>query len=80
MKATNRYLVLGIVSLLLSLVMLMWALQTAWLGSFPGRENQPYAWWALGQLVVGVGLLVGAVISFIKVRRARRGNAKDVGS
>ena len=63
----------GVLAILLSLVMFWWALQTAWLGSFPGREAQPYGLWALLQLTVGIALVVAAVGAF---RRARRVNPR----
>ena len=68
MKNRALVVVVGVMAILLSLVMFSWALQSAWLGSFPGREGQPYALWALAQLVAGLALFAGGVTAFVKAR------------
>lgn len=73
MKGRGRLAIGGVLSILLSLVMLSWALQTAWLGSFPGREGQPYALWALAQLVTGLALLIGGVVALYRAVKGSPG-------
>jgi hypothetical protein len=61
----------GVVGVLAALTFLWWAIQTAWLGSFPGRNIESYSQWALVQLLACVGSLVLAVLAFVKSARSR---------
>jgi hypothetical protein len=57
MKTWLRWL-LTIFLLAIFCVFLMWAVQTAWLGSFPDRDKSKYAIWAVCQLG-------GAIVSIV---------------
>lgn len=54
--------VLTIALLLVAAVFLMWAMQTAWLGSFPGKDKAKYSMWAALQLG---GAVVAAVVPIV---------------
>ena len=41
---------LTIVLLVVAAIFLIWAIQTAWLGSFPERDKAKYSMWAAWQL------------------------------
>ena len=56
--------------LLLSGYFFLWFIQTAWLGSFPGRDVAYYARWAYTQLGTSALLLVAAVVVAVKGRRS----------
>jgi hypothetical protein len=71
MKARTGYIISAIGALLLALVFFWWAIQTAWLGSFPGRDTEQYAFWAYTQLAAAILFLVIAAIAFLKARKAR---------
>jgi hypothetical protein len=47
----------------------LWFIQTAWLGSFPGRDVAFYARWAYSQLAASLVLLIMAVVVGVKGRR-----------
>ena len=47
-----------------------WAIQTIWLGSFPGRDVEAYSSWATAQLATSAACLVFAVVAFVKSARA----------
>lgn len=49
----------------LALYFFMWFIQTAWLGSFPGRNVSYYAFWAYSQLAASILLFLFACISLI---------------
>jgi hypothetical protein len=59
----------AILSLLAAIVFFWWFIQTAWLGSFPGRDLVYYSFWAYSQLAAAVVLLAFAVFAFVKVGR-----------
>jgi hypothetical protein len=46
---------------LLALYFFWWMIQTAWLGSFPGRDVEVYSRWALWQFLASVTFLVLAI-------------------
>jgi hypothetical protein len=54
---------------LLALIFMWWAMQTAWLGSFPGRDIARYTLYFWFQLGIAVLLLLGSVLL---IRRALR--------
>lgn len=51
-------------------VFLRWAIQTAWLGSFPDRDKAKYSMWAALQL--GAALVFAVIPLVLWVRRWRR--------
>jgi hypothetical protein len=61
----------GVFGVLAAFVFLWWAIQTVWLGSFPGRDVESYSLWALVQLLACVGSLILAVLAFVKSARSR---------
>jgi methionine sulfoxide reductase heme-binding subunit len=66
--------VLTVVMLIAAYVFLMWAIQTAWLGSFPNKDKEKYAVWAAWQLAGAVvSLLIPAVLWFVHRRKNRSG-------
>jgi hypothetical protein len=46
-------------------------IQTAWLGSFPGRDIELYTRWTYMQLAASIAFLVAAIASFVKAWRIR---------
>jgi hypothetical protein len=58
----------------MSLFFVMWGIQTAWLGSFPGRDHATYSLWALMQFGAAVVIAVVPVIGWILLKR--RNSAK----
>jgi hypothetical protein len=74
MKIWVRWL-LTVFLLAISCVFLMWAVQTAWLGSFPDRDKSKYATWAalqLGGAIVFALIPVGIWISHWRKVRSKR--------
>ena len=71
MKKKTKYWIAVVACVLLALYFFMWAIQTAWLGSFPGRDIEAYTRWTYMQLVVSIAFLVAAIVSFIKAWRYR---------
>ena len=55
---------------LLALYFFWWFIQTAWLGSFPGRDISYFAFWAYTQLGVSVICLAAAIWCFVRALRA----------
>jgi uncharacterized membrane protein (DUF485 family) len=56
-------------------IFLMWAVQTAWLGSFPDRDKSKYGTWAalqLGGAIVSALILAGIWISRWRKIRSER--------
>jgi uncharacterized membrane protein len=47
-----------------------WSIQTAWLGSFPGRDVEKYALWAYSQLACAVLALIFAIVCFVKAKKS----------
>ncbi len=47
----------------------LWAIQTAWLGSFPGRDVELYRLRTYSQLAASVFFLVAALVVGIRYRR-----------
>ena len=66
------WLLAGIVAILAALVFLWWAIQTVWLGSFPGRDTELYSRWAAIQFVLFMASLVLAIVAFVKHGRRSR--------
>ena len=58
--------VLTIALLLIAGVFLMWAIQTAWLGSFPDRNKAKYSRWAALQLGAAVAFAVIPLVLWIR--------------
>jgi len=55
-----------------SLYFALWFLQTAWLGSFPGRDVAYYSRWSLIQFCVAVAFALAALLLAVALyRRAR---------
>ena len=64
--------VLTVLMLIAAYVFLTWAMQTAWLGSFPNKDKEKYAVWAAWQLAGAVvSLLIPAVLWFMYWRKKR---------
>jgi hypothetical protein len=63
------WLLTAILSMLGMLIFFWWFVQTAWLGSFPGRSVAVYAFWAYTQPGISVAFLILAVYAFIKIGR-----------
>ncbi|HXU52608.1 MAG TPA: hypothetical protein VN789_11230, partial [Casimicrobiaceae bacterium] len=68
-SASTRWLLAAVAALILALVFLWWSIQTAWLGSFPGRNIVDYSILAYLQLAVGIGSFIFAIYSFVRVGR-----------
>ena len=66
------WLVAGISCVLAAFIFLWWAIETLWLGSFPGRDAEGYAQWAIVQLALSGGFIAVAVIAFVRVGRKPR--------
>jgi len=47
----------------------MWTIQTAWLGSFPGRDIDKYTLWAFLQLAAALVLAGCAAVAILRARR-----------
>ncbi|MCS4294219.1 hypothetical protein M2375_002452 [Comamonas sp. BIGb0152] len=62
---------LTIVLLLAALVLLMWAVQTTWLGSFPGKDKLKYATWAGLELGGAVLCLIVPILLWVKRWRSK---------
>jgi hypothetical protein len=65
----NGWLFAGIIGVLAALVFLWWAIQTAWLGSFPGRDVEAYSRWAIVQFALCVAFLLFAIVAFVRFKR-----------
>lgn len=63
--------VLTIALLLVAMVFLMWAIQTAWLGSFPGKDKSKYSMWAALQLGGAVVAAVAPIVLWVRHWRKR---------
>lgn len=63
---------LTIVLLLASIFFLMWAVQTAWLGSFPGKDKHKYATWAALELGGAVLCLIVTIVLWVKRWRSKK--------
>jgi membrane protein implicated in regulation of membrane protease activity len=59
-------------SLALAAYFILWALQTAWIGSFPGRDVQAYSVRFYWQLGAAVGFLMFALVVGVRYRRRRQ--------
>jgi hypothetical protein len=66
-----RWMLVAVTAAILAVVFFWWSIQTAWLGSFPGRDVAYYTFRAYSQLAVGVGFLVFAIYSFVRVGRTK---------
>jgi hypothetical protein len=63
---------LTILLLLIALVLFMWAVQTAWLGSFPGKDKSKYAVWAALELGGALAFAIAPVVLWVRNRRRER--------
>jgi membrane protein implicated in regulation of membrane protease activity len=70
LKLGTKLNITGFICLGVALIFLWWALQTAWIGSFPNQDVSEFAFWAVALLLVGLALLVAAVITFLRARKA----------
>jgi hypothetical protein len=61
----------------LSLYFLMWAVQTAWLGSFPGRNLDYYTFWAVSQFSAAVIFGGVAVIAALRSRKTDKPSPRE---
>jgi hypothetical protein len=50
----------------------LWFIQTAWLGSFPGRDVALYSLWAYSQLAVSLAFLFAAIVVGVKGGRSSK--------
>jgi hypothetical protein len=58
--------VVTILLLLVAVVFLMWAVQTAWLGSFPGKDKSRYSMWAALQLGGAVVSVIAPIVLWVR--------------
>jgi hypothetical protein len=72
MQRRKLWLLAGIIGTLVALVFLWWSVQTAWLGSFPGRDLEAYSRWALVQFALCVAFLLFAIVAFVRFVRGPR--------
>jgi hypothetical protein len=70
LKRRTIWLVLAILGLLGTGVFFWWFVQTAWLGSFPGRDVATYTTSAYIQLALAVASLAFSVVAFVKSAKA----------
>ena len=68
-RALSKYAFAGILFLVLFFYFLTWAVQTAWLGSFPGRDVTLYSWWAYSEFAASIIFLVASVWCIVKAAR-----------
>jgi H+/Cl- antiporter ClcA len=69
--------VLGVFAfVVLVIIFLIWAIQTAWLGSFPGRDTDVYRFWFYVQLAVSAGSVVMAIVVW-KVAKRKQGSPRS---
>ena len=68
----------AVLSLVAAFIFFSWAIQTAWLGSFPDRDIQLYSRWAAMQLGGCVLFLVVALIAFVFGRRVWKSTPKTL--
>jgi hypothetical protein len=68
---TKKWLWYGgaVLSLIAAFTFFQWSIQTAWLGSFPGRDVQLYSRWFGMQLGACLFFLIVALVALIKGRR-----------
>ena len=59
-------------SLVLAAFFVTWAIQTAWLGSFPGRDVHAYSVRFFWQLGAAFASLLAALVIAFRYRRRRR--------
>jgi hypothetical protein len=65
MKKSTRWLI-TIALLFLGCYLLTWAVQTAWIGSFPGQDKSKYGFWAALQLGGGLVCVFSSLGIWIK--------------
>jgi hypothetical protein len=70
-KRRAAWFAIGISAIVAAIILFWWAIQTSWLGSFPGRDVEAYSRWALAQLVSSIACLVVAIAAFVKYARTR---------
>ena len=58
--------ILTVVLLLIAGVFFMWAIQTAWLGSFPNKDKAKYSTWATLQLGGAVVFALIPVVLWVR--------------
>jgi hypothetical protein len=68
MKKRTKLLIGSFVSALLALYFFLWAIQTAWLGSFPAKNGDYYRFWAYAQIGVSVLFIVVSIVMFMRCR------------
>jgi hypothetical protein len=71
MKRRSWYFAGTVISLLLAGYFFTWTIQTAWLGSFPGRDVELYGRWSLMQFIASVLFLILAIVAFVLGWRRR---------
>ena len=57
--------------LLAAAFFLTWAIQTAWVGSFPGRDRAKYSAWALLQIATSLAFAIAPLIIWFFSRKRR---------
>ena len=72
LRRRNLWLASGLLGVLSALVFFWWSIQTAWLGSFPGRDIASYARWAYAQMGMFILSVVFAVVAFVKCAKTPR--------
>ncbi len=60
--------VLMIMLLLVAVILFIWSIQTAWLGSFPGKDKSKYALWAALEFGGGLALTIAPIVLWVRCR------------
>jgi len=63
--------VLTIMLLLVAVIFFMWSIQTAWLGSFPGKDKSKYALWAALEFGGGLSFTIAPIVLWVRFRSAQ---------
>lgn len=61
--------VLTILFLLIAVVLFMWSIQTAWLGSFPGKDKSKYALWAALEIAGAFAFAIAPIVLWVRYRK-----------
>ena len=72
LSSRAKCIIVAVSAAVLSLYFLMWSVQTAWLGSFPGRNLDYFTFWAVLQFSVAVILGGVSVIAVLRSRSTGR--------
>ncbi|WP_139225756.1 hypothetical protein [Paracidovorax konjaci] len=67
-----KLLLLTFILCLISGIFLMWSLQTAWLGSFPGKDKNLYLTWTILQLGAALVAIAANITLWVKYWRGKK--------